>query len=88
VNVSFQPVLLRIYAHAAEGRLVYGDDELCAIVGLLGSDQEDSGRWFVEAGLGRLAHPLPPTFGDLDEVASWVRSGLAPFSASKGSTGP
>jgi len=39
--------------------------------------EELSGRWFLEAGFGRLAGPDHPTFFDLDAAQDWISQCLA-----------
>jgi hypothetical protein len=60
-----------------DGRLVFFNDRLVAVLTCLG-DQYDAekGRWFLEAGFGRLDGPNHPTFADVDEAQSWINSTL------------
>jgi hypothetical protein len=37
----------------------------------------DAGKWFMEAGFGRVDHPNPPMFENLDEAQAWIEERLA-----------
>jgi hypothetical protein len=43
------------------------------------TDQHEAlvGRWFLEAGFGRLAGPNHPTFADLDAAQDWISQQVA-----------
>lgn len=45
--------------------------------------EKDAGRWFLEAGFGRLCGPSHPTFADLVEAEHWVRTRLDRLSADR-----
>ncbi|WP_329618792.1 hypothetical protein [Methylobacterium ajmalii] len=36
----------------------------------------DEGRWFLEAGFGRVDDQGQPTFADLDEAQAWIQHRL------------
>ena len=56
-----------------EGRLVFADDGLVAVLVLLSPlHGEDAGAWFLEATFGLGLRPAPPTFASLDEAQGWI----------------
>ena len=62
-----------------EGLLVFADDQrLVAVLTHLSDQHEDlSGRWFLEAGFGRLGSQSHLTFADLDAAQEWIGQRLA-----------
>ena len=77
MNLISQPV--RIATGSDEdGVLVFdGQQRLVAVLVLLSSTNEVApGRWFLEAGFGRLDGPEHPTFAHLDEAESWISGRL------------
>lgn len=76
MTVTFQPVHVAV-ADEGEGRLVFCDDKLVAVLVQLSPLHEDAGRWFLEVGFGRLDVPMHPTFDDLDSAEAWIRDRLA-----------
>lgn len=61
-----------------EGCLVFCDGWLVAVLVQLSElHQEDAGRWFLEAGFGRLQGPVQPTFANLDKAQAWVLREMA-----------
>ena len=62
-----------------DGCLVIADGRLVAVLVHLSGEhyQELSGRWYLEAGFGRLDGPDHPTFADLDAAQGWIMRRLA-----------
>ena len=62
-----------------EGLLVFASDQrlVAVLTHLRDRHGELSGRWFLEAGFGRLDGPDHPTFADLDVAQDWIRRRLA-----------
>ena len=60
-----------------EGRLVLADGELVAVLVRLDAEVHGTarGRWFLEAGFGRLAG-TPAPFVDLRAAEDWLRARL------------
>ena len=82
MSLHLQPVRIAAGGHDTEGQLVYREGFLVAVLVLLSDDHEDeAGRWFLEAGFGRLNTVHPPTFVDLDEAQDWVMRQLGRFQA-------
>lgn len=82
MSVSFQPVQVAIGSDGAESRLVLHDGALVAVLVLLSElHGDDAGRWYLEAGFGRLDHSRPPTFVDLDEARAWIAKRLSDATA-------
>ena len=58
---------------AEDGMLVFLDERLVAVLTCLGDQYgPDKGRWFLEAGFGRLDGPNHPTFADPQEAQTWI----------------
>jgi hypothetical protein len=79
-QVEFRPTPVVNDVGTAEGRLVVIDGAIGAVLSRLDAPHYDEslrGRWFLEAGFGRLATNTPPTFATLDEAANWVDRELA-----------
>jgi hypothetical protein len=80
-SISFQPVSVAIDEDGDDGRLVFADGRLAAVVTRLQSGihrPEDQGKWHVEAGFGPCAfHVSEPLFASLDDVAAWISRCLA-----------
>ena len=62
-----------------EGLLVFADDQrLVAVLTRLGDQHEElSGRWFLEAGFGRLDQPHHLIFADLEAAQERMSERLA-----------
>lgn len=77
MNLRLQPVQVGTGSNDIEGRLVFADDLLVAVLVQLSDDHDDqSGKWFFEAGFGRLNVVNPLTFADLDEARRWIMQRL------------
>ena len=56
-----------------ESQLVFADGFLVAILVRLSEQHEDdAGKWFLEAGFGRVDDLNAPLFTDLDEAQAWI----------------
>ena len=77
MNLRLQPVQVGTGSNDVEGRLVFADDLLVAVLVQLSDDHDDqSGKWFFEAGFGRLHVVNPLAFADLDEARRWITQRL------------
>lgn len=79
MSVQFVPQDILTGSPDQTGHLVLADGKLAAILVRLDDPAhgDDLGRWFLEAGFGRLSKPFKPTFKDLAEAEAWVREHLA-----------
>ncbi|KQO55893.1 hypothetical protein ASG60_08810 [Methylobacterium sp. Leaf469] len=78
MSLLFQPVQVATGSSDSESRLVFDDGFLVAIlVQLCAQHGDQAGRWFLEAGFGRVEHANPPTFADLDVAQDWIERQLA-----------
>lgn len=69
--VTLQPVLVETGTRDEEGRLVFVDGRLVAVLVLLSDAHEDvAGHWFLEHGFGRLHAHL--TFPGLGAATAWI----------------
>lgn len=79
MNLRLQPVQVATGSDDAESRLVYDNGFLVAVlVRLSGYHGTDAGKWYLEAGFGRVDDPSPPTFADLPEAQAWISRQLEP----------
>jgi len=78
MSLFLQPVRVAT-GSGEEGVLVFADDQRLVAVLTHLSDQHESlsGRWFLEAGFGRLGSPNHLTFADLDAAQDWIGDRLA-----------
>jgi hypothetical protein len=81
MSLRLQPVHVETGSHDTESQLVFADSFLVAVLVHLSEEHEaDADKWFLEAGFGRVDHPDPPMFADLDEAQGWIEQRLAlPF---------
>ena len=77
MNLRLQPVQVATGSDDQESRLVFADGFLAAVLVQL-SDQhaEDAGKWFLEAGFGRVDDYRAPIFADLGEAQAWIEARL------------
>ena len=69
-------------SHDTESHFVFAEDFLVAVLVHLSDEHGDeAGMWFLEAGFGRVDHPNPPKFADLDEAQDWIERRLADTAA-------
>ncbi|WP_267427964.1 hypothetical protein [Methylobacterium sp. GC_Met_2] len=78
MNLRLQPVQVATGSDDQESHLVFHEDFLVAILVQL-SDQHmtDAGKWFLEAGFGRVDDMNAPLFEDLDEAQAWILEQLS-----------
>jgi hypothetical protein len=73
VTLALEPVRVATGGEGEEGRLVFADGRLAAVLVRLSEQHgELAGRWFLEAGFGRLDGPNHPVFDDLAAAETWV----------------
>ena len=83
MSLHLQPVQVATGSNDTESHLVFDDGFLVAIlVHLYEQHGSDAGRWFLEAGFGRVDHPNPPTFASLDAAQDWITHRLATTASS------
>jgi len=79
-EITSQPVKVLIDGHDSEGRLIFADDQLSAVVVRLDGQAhqpEHKGLWHLEAGFGRCdVRIAPPTFTTPAEAEAWVKQRL------------
>ena len=79
MNLRLRSVQVATGSDDQESRLVFQDGFLVAVLVQLSKDHEsDAGKWFLEAGFGRVDDPDPPTFADLNEAQGWILNRLSP----------
>ncbi|MHC2088895.1 hypothetical protein [Methylobacterium sp. CM6244] len=60
-----------------ESHLVFADGFLVAILVQLSEQHEhEAGKWFLEAGFGRVHHQNAPKFANLDVAQDWIERQL------------
>lgn len=73
MSLRLQPVRVATDSDDQESQLVFHEGFLVAILVRLSDEHgTEAGKWFLEAGFGRVDDPNPPTFADLDAAASWI----------------
>ena len=73
MNLRLQPIRVATGSPDTAGQLVLRGDFLVAVLVMLSDEHDDDvGKWFLEAGFGRLSTTTPPTFADLDAAQSWI----------------
>ncbi|MBX9933930.1 MAG: hypothetical protein K2Y56_20810 [Methylobacterium sp.] len=78
MSLHLQPVHVGTGSHDIESHLVFADGYLVAVLVQLSDEHDDeAGMWFLEAGFGRVDHPNPPTFANLDKAQAWIERRLA-----------
>jgi hypothetical protein len=78
MSLRLQPVCVETGSHDTESQLVFADGYLVVVLVHLSEEHEaDAGKWFLEAGFGRVDDPKQPTFADLDEAQGWIEQRLA-----------
>jgi hypothetical protein len=80
-NITFQSVKVLVDGHDGQGRLIFVDDQLSAVIVRLDDEAhcpEHHGCWHLEAGFGPCApRTPPPPFPTAEDAAVWVRQRLA-----------
>ena len=78
MSLHLQAVRLATGSRDEEGELVFVDGCLVAVLVRLSDEHdEEAGMWFLEAGFGRVDHPHPPKFVDLEEAQAWIADQLS-----------
>jgi hypothetical protein len=78
MSLHLQPVHVGTGSQDTESYLVFADSFLLAVLVHLSDEHgADAGKWFMEAGFGRVDHPNPPMFENLDEAQAWIEQRLA-----------
>ncbi|TXM95055.1 hypothetical protein [Methylobacterium sp. WL116] len=78
MNFRLQPVQVATGSDDQESQLVFVDGLLAAVLVQLSEQHgEDAGKWFLEAGFGRINDYRPPIFADLDAAQAWIKARLA-----------
>ena len=78
MNLRLQPVRVATGSDDQEGQLVFADDFLvAALVRLSDQHGDDAGKWFLEAGFGRVDPIIQPLFDDLNEAQCWIAERLS-----------
>lgn len=79
-DITFQPINVLINSHDTEGRLIFANDQLSAVIARLDGEAhvpENKGLWHLEAGFGRCdVRPVPPLFKTPEEAGIWVTQRL------------
>lgn len=77
MSLHFEPVRVATGSADTESQLVFHDGFLVAVLVCLSDEHEhEAGRWFLEAGFGRVNTAAPPTFADLGEAQGWIEQRL------------
>lgn len=72
--VEFKPVVLHGRSRDNEGVLVFGGQQLMAVLARLSSIHgAQEGQWFVEATFSEIPTPVDRVFADLDAAEAWAR---------------
>ena len=74
MTVTLGPVRVALGLRSAEGRLMFVDGELCAVLTQLDPDPAADGMagWVMEAAFGSLYCQSAPLFADLGEAEAWL----------------
>ena len=77
MSLRLQPVRVATNSDDTESLLVFHEGFLVAVLVQLSEEhEEEAGRWYLEAGFGRLDHPNPPSFAVLDDAQAWIEHQL------------
>ena len=77
MNLRLQPVQVATGSDDQESQLVFHDGFLVAILVHLSDQHEtDAGKWFLEAGFGRVTDISGPLFSDIDAAQAWISAKL------------
>jgi len=77
MSLRLQPVQIATGSDDTESQLVFADGFLVAVLVRL-SEQHgaNAGKWFLEAGFGRVDELRSPMFAHLDEAQAWIAGQL------------
>jgi hypothetical protein len=79
LNFTYQPIRVLIDGHDSEGRLIFADGQLSAVIVRLDGpahNPEHKGRWNLEAGFGKCDVRDAPLFKTPEEAGAWVEQTL------------
>ncbi|GLS46982.1 hypothetical protein [Methylobacterium brachythecii] len=77
--VVLQPIAVDTDSSDCKGMLVLANGMLVAVlVQLNHSEEKQKGRWFIEAGFGRLRDLRQRPFDTLDDATRWLRQQMKP----------
>lgn len=77
MSLYLQPARVATDSSDTEGHLVFADGSLVAVLVRLSDDHdEDAGKWFLEAGFGRVEESAQPAFTDLETAQAWIQHRL------------
>jgi hypothetical protein len=77
MNFRFQPVQVATGSEDQESQLVFVDGFLAAVLVQLSEQHgQNWGKWFLEAGFGRVDDYRAPIFTDLEEAKDWIEARL------------
>ena len=78
MTLRLQPVQVATGSDDQESQLVFADGFLVAVLVQLSYQHEDeAGKWFLEAGFGRVDDYKAPLFADLDMAQAWIEGRLS-----------
>jgi hypothetical protein len=74
-TVTLHPVEVMTGSGDQEGRLVFADRQLVAVLVYLDDvvHEDERGGWFLEVGFGPCNGAHQPVFGSLEEAEAWVQ---------------
>jgi len=78
-DITSQPVKVLVDGHDSEGRLIFANDQLSAVIVRLDGDAhapDYKNLWNLEAGFGKCNVPDPPLFRTPEEAGAWVKQKL------------
>ena len=79
-DITFERVKVLVDGHDSEGRLIFVDEQLSAVIVRLDGEAhipDHKGRWHLEAGFGKCdARVAPPNFTTPEEAGAWVKRRL------------
>jgi len=77
MSLHLQPVQIATGCEDQESQLVFHEGLLVAILVQLSDLHEaDAGKWFLEAGFGRVDEPCPPVFAEIGDALAWISAKL------------
>ncbi len=78
MRITLKPVRIETGSPDEDGRLVFADDRLVAVLVRLSDQHEEAGKWFLEAAFGRAESGDHPVFADLEDASGWLAGRLDP----------
>lgn len=80
LDITYQPVQVLIDGHDSEGRLIFANGQLTAVIVRLDGEAhspDHKGRWHLEAGFGKCNVNQGLLFVVLEAAGGWVRETLS-----------